>query len=42
METLNEWIIKAHIAPFWDKINYELLKKIKEVKNGKIHAKRKI
>jgi hypothetical protein len=36
METLNEWIIKAHIAPFWDNFNYELLKKIKEVKNGKL------
>ena len=33
METLNEWICIAHIAPHWDNFNHELLKKIREVKN---------
>ena len=35
METLNEWILKAHIVPYWDTFNEELFKKIKEAKDEK-------
>ena len=35
MENLNEWILKAHIIPYWDTFNEELFKKIKEVKDEK-------